>query len=105
MADWKKCNYRFLMFALCLFAFNTKARADDIYVTPENTSALLRAEAGDTVWLKGGRYSEPIELKGLAGTAEMPVTITAAKGEKVAFDGTDELPDDWKLVKTEFAGG
>jgi len=91
-------------FALVLLATGTVS-AKEIHVSPRNTVALGRAKAGDTVWFKGGRYAEPVEFQGLAGTADKPITLTTAPGEKVVFDGTDVLSDDWKVVTPDSPEG
>ena len=69
--------------------------AKEVHVSPGNVDASLsNIEAGDTVWLAEARYTTPIILQGLEGTASKPITVAAAPGARVVFDGTDELPND-----------
>ncbi|MHC4995008.1 MAG: hypothetical protein ACYTGQ_08150, partial [Planctomycetota bacterium] len=60
---------------------------------------------GDTLYLRGGRYREPVEVRGLVGAADRPITIAAAPGARVVFDGTDALPDAWEEVAPDSPGG
>jgi hypothetical protein len=62
------------------------------------TRAAREAKAGDSILFQEGRYSFPQQTDGLSGTAKAPITITAAPGAKVVFDGTDELAGAWKRV-------
>jgi len=102
--DRSESEMQLKYFALVLLAAGTVS-AKEIHVSPGKTVALRRAKAGDTVWFKGGRYAEPVEFQGLAGTADKPITLATAPGEKVVFDGTDELPDDWRLVTRDSSEG
>lgn len=79
--------------------------AKDIYISPSNTSGIHKAKAGDTVWLKGGIYKEPIIVDKLMGTADKPIIISAMPGEEVIFDGTDQLDGKWIQVTKDSKEG
>jgi len=67
--------------------------------------AVKKAAAGEAVILLGGRYAEPMSLKNVSGTAEQPLVIRTAPGERVVFDGTDMLPARWHEVTRDSAPG
>ena len=50
--------------------------------------AVGKMRPGDTVFLRGGRYHERVELDGLKGSVEKPYVIQAYPGEKVTLDGS-----------------
>jgi hypothetical protein len=50
--------------------------------------AVDLANAGTRVVIRGGRYHESVDLSGVLGSAEAPVSITAFQGESVTVDGT-----------------
>lgn len=52
-------------------------------------SVCWQLKPGDVVTLRAGTYRKPLYL-GKAGTADAPITLRAAKGEDVIFDGEDE---------------
>ncbi len=64
------------------------AKADGSRERPWKTvqSAIRRLHAGDTLVLHGGVYYEQLYVA-LAGTAEKPITIRSAPGERVVIDG------------------
>ncbi len=63
-----------------------------------HAAALLKP--GDTLTVRGGRYTEPLMLKKKYGKADQPITIRAAKGQKVLLDGTDSLDGlQWSQVE------
>ncbi len=51
-------------------------------------------QPGQTCIIHGGRYQETVHVK-QSGTVGLPVTFTAAPGEKVIVDGTDTIDSDW----------
>ena len=53
--------------------------------------ALQRAKPGDTIWLREGRYEEPIKL-----FEKSQLEIRPHNNENVIIDGTVELPTAWK---------
>lgn len=51
------------------------------HATPETLDSILpRLAAGDTVVFAPGRYTHPIQLHGVAGTAAAPITLRAMPG-------------------------
>jgi hypothetical protein len=66
------------------------------------------ASAGDFIYLRGGTYTEQIDITGLTGTAGNPVTISAYQDELVEFDGTKTISElggsSWTLATTAFPG-
>src|SRR5262245_31497928 len=80
------------------------ARATDFYVAPGGTPAgngsinspwdLQTAldqpsavHAGDTIWLRGGTYSNPPWVSHLNGTAANPIIVRQYAGERARLDG------------------
>jgi hypothetical protein len=55
--------------------------------------ALRKLAPGETVNLLPGVYAEPVSLKGVKGTAERPVVISAMPG--AVLDGTRKLDVQW----------
>ncbi len=51
--------------------------------------AVLKAKAGDTVLIHGGRYLEKVRV-GVTGDDGMPFTVKAAPGEKVILEGGEK---------------
>lgn len=82
-----------------------QVKAKEYTVTPNNLGALKKAKAGDVIWLSKGRYAQKILLTNLKGTASKPIVVQAKPGEKVLFDGTDDLSDNWKEVRPDMAEG
>ncbi len=83
-----------------------QAAAKDIILTPETaSSAHVEVGAGDSILLSGGVYSEPLVFSGLAGSREQPICISVVKGDKVVFDGTDALADEWVEVTPDSVYG
>lgn len=60
--------------------------------------AADKLKAGDTLYIRGGRYTQPFSASDLEGTATKPITIASMPGEEVIFDGTDVIHGDWQLV-------
>ena len=100
-------------FVVLLLVSVSPVRAADVYVSSEAVNggdgnvaspfgtiaqAAKVAEAGDDILLLGGRYARPEIISGIHGTADAPVTITAASGAEVVFDGTDALKGPWRRV-------
>ena len=56
--------------------------------------AVGLAKAGDTVLIKGGDYREAVSIKS-SGTAEQPLVIKAAPGERVLINGSAPITG-WK---------
>lgn len=61
--------------------------------------ALGVLRPGDTCTLRGGRYVEEVQISGLSGTPDKPITFRAYPGERVVFDGTTPLSGTWKNHK------
>lgn len=59
--------------------------------------AVDALKPGDTAVIGPGIYRERIELK-RGGTAESPITLTAAPGARVVVTGADLLADGWTKV-------
>ncbi|UCG59474.1 MAG: hypothetical protein JSU70_08165 [Phycisphaerales bacterium] len=101
------------VFITTLAAGVSQLHAADYYVSPRGstdavgslarpfrtiTRALEDASAGDRILLLEGCYAEPVAVGGIHGAKNAPITIGAASGARVIFDGTDELAGTWKLV-------
>lgn len=69
-------------------ATNGDDAADGSEKTPLRTinHALRRAEAGQTIYLRGGTYFESVYCA-VAGTADAPITLRSFPGERVIIDG------------------
>ena len=50
-------------------------------------------DAGDTLFIRGGRYHEQISITGKHDSAGSEIVIINYKGEEVILDGTEELAD------------
>lgn len=107
------------LFTLCLLAACSLSAAD-IYISVDGRDgasgqrsdplktlkrAASKAQPGDNIYFLAGRYERPFEVQGLKGSADQPITISAAPGETVVFDGTDALPDAWQLVTPDSEAG
>ncbi|MGJ8641661.1 MAG: Ig-like domain-containing protein [Opitutaceae bacterium] len=57
--------------------------------------AVDLAGPGSTIYIRGGSYHEQVDLSGVAGTEEMPITLTPYNGETVTFDGTTTISSNW----------
>jgi hypothetical protein len=51
--------------------------------------AAQQAEAGDTVLVLEGTYSERVQIRGKSGTAEAPITLRSSPGDTVTIDGAN----------------
>ncbi|MBK3517506.1 hypothetical protein [Carboxylicivirga marina] len=89
--------------ALCLLNFFVSAK--EYALTPSDMSAAKKAKAGDILWLSAGIYSQKLLLSNLKGTAAKPIIIQAIPGEKVLFDGTDDLSGDWQVLSADMPEG
>lgn len=49
--------------------------------------------AGDTLFIRGGRYHEHVSISGLHGSAGSEMVIMNFSGEEVILDGTEDLVD------------
>lgn len=58
------------------------------------------AKPGDVICLSGGVYRQNNVWVGVSGTADKPITITAAPGEKPVLDGEGMLTPDWATFFT-----
>jgi len=56
-------------------------------------------KAGDTCFIRAGRYHEEVIINNLKGTANKPITFTAYQGEEVTLDGTEPIKGNWKRYK------
>lgn len=89
-------------------------RAEDYYVAPygadgnSGTAAhpfrtiqhgVSRLQGGDTLYLKAGRYHEPVTIKSLNGSEEQPIRIAAVPGEEVILDGSVPIRSKWSLYE------
>jgi len=76
-------------------------RATEIFVSPGESlsAAVKRAAPGDTITLRPGRYHQHATISGLKGTKDRPITIRAAAGGEVLFDGTVAIKGPWTKHK------
>ena len=61
--------------------------------------AADKMDAGDTTFIRGGRYFEQVNLNKLKGTEEKPYIFKAYNNEKVTLDGSVALKNTWKKYK------
>jgi hypothetical protein len=102
--------FNFIVFILVVAVTAQCASATNIYVAPGGSDtnpgtedlplATLHAAApklkpGDTMWIRGGTYLEPLRIDGLQGTAELPIVVRAYPGETVVLDGTQQIQAEW----------
>jgi len=66
-------------------------------------AATSQALNGDTIIVKAGIYRERVSF-GSSGTADAPITLKAAAGERVVVAGSDELAG-WTPLPIELARG
>ncbi len=60
-------------------------------------AAINKAQAGDTISVRGGTYAERLHIQ-KPGTAASPILITAFQGEKPIIDGINlNIPKDSAL--------
>ncbi|GAB6165932.1 hypothetical protein JCM19992_19320 [Thermostilla marina] len=56
--------------------------------------------AGDTLYLRGGRYRKQVVINGVAGTAAAPIRVRNFPGETPVIDGTEPIAElatsDWR---------
>ncbi len=61
-------------------------------------AAINKAQAGDTVYVRGGSYAERLHVQ-KAGASETPILISAYQGEHPVIDGANlGIPEDEALV-------
>jgi len=61
-------------------------------------AAINKAQAGDTITVRGGTYAERLHIQ-KPGTAEAPIVIAAQSGEQPVIDGANlNMADDAALV-------
>ena len=95
---------------LTFFLFHTaQALAADYWVAPngsdtesgskekpfrtvQKTADVMRP--GDTCTVRGGTYREAVTIRH-SGTEGKPIRFVAAEGERVIFDGTDQVTGEW----------
>ncbi|VGO12988.1 hypothetical protein PDESU_01542 [Pontiella desulfatans] len=53
--------------------------------------------AGDTCYIRGGTYGQTVDLSGVSGISNSPVSLVAYPGETVVLDGTVALTNSWTL--------
>lgn len=56
-------------------------------------------KAGDSCYIRGGRYHEAVVISGLKGTADKPITFTSYQDEAVTLDGTEPIKGKWQKYK------
>ena len=56
-------------------------------------------KAGDSCYIRGGRYHEAVVINKLKGTEDKPITFTAYPGEKVILDGSEPIKGSWRKYK------
>lgn len=59
--------------------------------------AADKVRPGDTVWIGGGTYHEPVRIR-VTGEPDAPITFRSMPGEKVVFDGNGRTLDHAFLV-------
>ncbi len=62
---------------------------------PTIQSAMLYAQGGNDIFIRGGRYSEYVEFNTQA-TEEKPIILKPFPGELVIMDGTVPILSDWE---------
>jgi len=126
MTNTRKHGYRSVwtvrhaVFATVVAVAAAPLPAAGVYVSPQGADGadgsrthpfrtIARAvggvAAGDRILLLEGRYADPVVVSGIRGTDDAPVTIGAASGAKVVFDGTDDLAGLWKRVRPQSPQG
>jgi hypothetical protein len=59
--------------------------------------AVDQATPGSTIYIRGGTYHEEIDLSGVAGFPNAPITLTPYDNETVMLDGTTAIAGSWIL--------
>jgi len=57
--------------------------------------AVANLKPGDVCTLRGGRYHEVVQIRGVQGTAEEPIVIRSFPGEWAILDGTIPIRSKW----------
>lgn len=63
--------------------------------------AASRLEAGDVLYLRGGRYHEAARISGLNGREGQPITVRPYQDEEVVLDGSVILAGAWSRHEGE----
>ncbi len=53
------------------------------------------SKAGDTCFIRGGRYHETVKIKSLNGIKGNPISFEAYMGEEVTLDGSEAIRSEW----------
>jgi hypothetical protein len=53
--------------------------------------------AGDSLYIRVGRYHEAVSINGLSGSHAAPITIQSYPGETVTLDGSEAITNSWSL--------
>ncbi|MEX0988198.1 MAG: right-handed parallel beta-helix repeat-containing protein [Bacteroidales bacterium] len=61
--------------------------------------AVKQLKAGDTCYLRGGRYHEAVHISNLKGLENKQITILPFNNEHVILDGTKEIKSVWNSHK------
>jgi len=100
-------RWKWLVVLFC----TASVQAEDLYVamdgndanpgTLEQPLATLQAAAGklrpgNTCFVRGGTYSQPLEINGLNGTVDDPIIFRAYGDEGVVLDGTEKIESTWE---------
>ncbi|THB64643.1 MAG: hypothetical protein D6B27_09975 [Gammaproteobacteria bacterium] len=102
------CNYSGPENALFVDANNLCGSCNDGILKSENniknpwctvSHAVDQAIAGETIFIRAGRYHESIDLTS-SGTADNPITIKAFSSENVIFDGSRTIYN-WKKCQSQ----
>lgn len=97
---------------LCLgLIFSVPVLAKDYFVAPNGKDsnpgtlalpmktiqkAVNKLTAGDTLYLRAGRYQQKVVLKNISGRPGQPISIKNYQNEIVEFDGTRALNGQWQ---------
>jgi len=57
--------------------------------------AVNKMQAGDTIYVRGGRYTQRVKISKRSGSADKPFTISAYQDEHVVLDGTTNITTPW----------
>lgn len=69
---------------------------------PTIAAAVAKVEAGDTIYLRAGRYHEFVDMTDIKGNEHAPIVITQWNNEHVTIDGSKPVADiatsEWTLI-------
>ncbi len=103
-----------MVFYVCVLGFAHSGQAATYYVATdgndENPGTLNRpfrtiqkaadgAKAGDTCYIRGGRYHETVKIRSLKGGEGKPVVFAAYESESVTLDGSEAIRSKWTRHK------